>query len=299
MGFWRSLKKNKWYYLYRLIRWKLGDKSPILASLKVTQNCNLSCSHCPWKNNIHNELSTEQWKKILEKVRDRGCTLVTFEGGEPTLRPDLQELIEYGSELGLSTLVVTNGTRDLASIKPDRIWISIEGLEEVNDQIRGHGTFKKAFKTLKNNRERMIATLTTISRTNYQDLEQMCETLSPYVHGFIFSFLYPYRQTEDQALSPEERRKVAERIIALKKSYNVLNSVSYLNAVGKGWKCYPWALICATADGRFQDDCMVRHLEPCNCKECDMGCYGELAQAMKIKTDALSFFYDAGGAAQL
>jgi len=298
MVFRDSMKKNNWYYLYRLARWKLGDKSPIVASLKVTQNCNLNCSHCPWKNKIHSELSTEKWKKIIKQAKDRGCTLVTFEGGEPTLRSDLKELIDYGSELGLSTLVVTNGTRDITSINPDRIWVSIEGLEEANDQIRGQGTFEKVFETLKKNQKKMIVTLTTISQINYQDLEQMCETLSPYVHGFNFSFLYPYDDSKDQALAPSERRKVAERILALKKRYNILNSVSFLNAVGKKWKCYPWALICATADGRFQDGCMVEHLEPCNCKTCDMACYGELAQAMRMKTDALRFFYDAAGVAQ-
>jgi len=298
MVFRDSMKKNNWYYLYRLMRWKLGDRSPIVASLKVTQNCNLSCSHCPWKNKIHSELSTEKWKKIIEQVKNRGCTLVTFEGGEPTLRSDLQELIDYASELGLSTLVVTNGTRNIAGIKPDRIWVSIEGLEKANDEIRGQGTFKKAFETLKKNQKKTIVTLTTISQTNYQDLEQMCETLSPYVHGFTFSFLYPYADTKDQALPASERVKAAERILALKERYNVLNSVSFLKAVGKGWKCYPWALTCATADGRFQDDCMVRHLEPCNCKTCDMACYGELAQAMRMKMDALGFFYDAAGVAQ-
>ena len=292
------MKPNTWYYLYRLLKWELGDRSPILASLKITQNCNLSCSHCPWKNGVRTELSTIQWKKILKQVSDRGCKLVTFEGGEPTLRSDLQELIEYGSELGLSTLVVTNGTRDIAGINPDRVWVSIEGLEKANDQIRGQGTFRKAFETLRNSGKKRIVTLTTISRMNYQDLERMCETLSPYVHGFIFSFLYSYSNIRDQALSVKERRRVAERILALKKSYNVLNSVAYLKAVGKGWKCYPWALICATSDGRFQDGCMVNHLEFCNCKECDMACYGELAQGMKMKKDALNFFYDACGPSQ-
>ena len=289
------MKKSNWYYLYRLVRWKFGDRSPVVASLKVTQDCNLSCSHCPWRKRVRADLSTQQWKKIIDQVKDRGCTLVTFEGGEPTLRPDLQELIDYGSELGLSTLVVTNGTRDLTSVKPDRLWVSIEGLETTNDQIRGHGAFKRALDNLKKNEKRGIVTLTTISQTNYQDLEQMCETLSPYVHGFIFSFLYPYAGTKDQALAPAEKMKVAERILALKKTYNVINSTSFLKAVGKGWKCYPWALICATADGKFQDSCMVKHVEPCNCKTCDMACYGELAQAMNMKTDALRFFYDAAG----
>lgn len=107
------------YYFYRFVKWKLGDKSPIVASLKITQRCNLRCTHCSWKNKITEELPTKQWKEIIKDVWDRGCRVVVFEGGEPTLRIDLKELIEYSSNLGLKSIVVTNGTQDLTEITPN------------------------------------------------------------------------------------------------------------------------------------------------------------------------------------
>jgi MoaA/NifB/PqqE/SkfB family radical SAM enzyme len=291
------MKDSFFYYFFRFIKWKFGEKSPIIASLKVTQKCNLSCSHCPWKNKILADLPFDEWKKIIRRVCSLGCTVVTFEGGEPTLRSDLQDLIDYASFLGLKTIVVTNGTQDISKIAPDRVWISIDGYGEAHDQIRGKGTFEKALETIKKNQDKKIVTLTTISKTNYQDIELLCEALFKYVHGFVFSFLYPYGDTKDIALGKREKMQVSEKIIALKRKYNnILTSRSFLNSVGKGWKCYPWALISVTADGKFSRGCMVEHLEPCNCELCDMACYGELAQAMKLKFDAARFFMDVAGA---
>jgi MoaA/NifB/PqqE/SkfB family radical SAM enzyme len=288
------MKRNNWYYFYRYIKWKFGDRSPIVASLKVTQRCNLSCSHCSWKNKIVQDLPTQRWKEIIRDVHGRGCTQLTLEGGEPTLRTDLQELIEYASSLGLSTLVVTNGTRDLSKITPNRVWVSLEGPEKINDQIRGFGTFEKAFETIRRYPKKIV-TLTTISRTNYKEIEEMCEALSDYVLGFMFSFLYPYKETRDIALTSSERKETAKQLLHLKARFNIVNSDSFLKAVGTGWKCYPWGLICATADGKFSDGCMVEHIEKCDCEMCDMACYGEMAQAIRLKMDALKFFYDAAG----
>lgn len=81
----------------------------------------------------------------------------------------------------------------------------------------------------------------------------------------------------------------------MKRKYKILNSVSYMKAIEKRWKCYPWSLIVVTADGKFPKGCMVEHLEPCNCEECDMGCYGEITQALHMKQDAWKFFRDVAG----
>lgn len=291
------MKDSFFYYFLRFIKWKFGEKSPIIASLKVTQKCNLTCSHCPWKNKIHSDLPTDKWKEIIKRIWSLGCTVLTFEGGEPTLRTDLQELMEYASFLGLKTIVVTNGTRDISKITPDRIWISIDGYGDTHDRIRGKGTFEKALETIKKNRDKKIVTLTTISKTNYQDIELICESLAQHIHGFVFSFLYPYGNIKDLALGKPAKIQVSKKITELKKKYkNILTSKSFLNSVGKRWKCYPWALTSVTADGKFSKGCMVEHMEPCNCELCDMACYGELAQAMKMKLDAARFFRDIAGA---
>ena len=61
-------------------------------------NCNQCCVHCyaaGQKQSVEEELSTEQWKQILDKLREIGVSQVTFTGGEPTMRDDLFELIGY------------------------------------------------------------------------------------------------------------------------------------------------------------------------------------------------------------
>lgn len=289
------MRDSNFYYFRRFVKWKLGDKSPIVASLKITQRCNLRCTHCSWKNKITEELPTKRWKEVIQDVWDRGCKVVVFEGGEPTLRADLQELIEYSSSLGLKSIVVTNGTQDLTKITPNRIWISVEGEKDVHDRIRGKGTFEKIMQTIEKNRNKNIITLTTISKTNVNDIEKICETFSGRVQGFIFNFLYPYKDIEEVALTNGEKRETAERLLELRKKYRILNSVSYLKAVGTRWKCYPQLLISATADGKFSESCMVGHLESCNCQLCDMSCYAELAHAMNLKLNGWkSFSYAAG-----
>lgn len=61
-------------------------------------HCNQKCVHCYAAGQIHSdeaELTTNQWKEILDKLRTAGIPQVTFTGGEPTMREDLFELIEY------------------------------------------------------------------------------------------------------------------------------------------------------------------------------------------------------------
>jgi pyruvate-formate lyase-activating enzyme len=60
---------------------------------------------------VTRELSTEEWKTILSKAWDAGVPHVIFTGGEPTLRPDLIDLIAHAEELGQVSGVITNGFR--------------------------------------------------------------------------------------------------------------------------------------------------------------------------------------------
>ena len=75
-------------------------------------NCNQRCVHCYAAGQAdaeEPELSTEQWKAILDRCRLIGVPQVTFTGGEPTMRPDLPELIEYAR--WFITRLNTNGVK--------------------------------------------------------------------------------------------------------------------------------------------------------------------------------------------
>lgn len=60
---------------------------------------------------IKRALDTEEWKEILKKSWNAGIPHIIFTGGEPTLRPDLEELIQYSESLGQVTGVITDGLR--------------------------------------------------------------------------------------------------------------------------------------------------------------------------------------------
>jgi radical SAM protein with 4Fe4S-binding SPASM domain len=117
--------------------------APPRADLALTYNCNNNCYFCytggPRKVP---ELNTKEWKKVLAKLWDSGIPQVVFTGGEPTLRPDLVELVEHSQEF--VTGLITNG-RKLAPLAPalfkaslDYVQISWEShLPDIHDHMVG------------------------------------------------------------------------------------------------------------------------------------------------------------------
>lgn len=88
----------------------VGKKRPIVASLNLTNNCNLRCRMCDvWRRKDRSEISTEKWEEIINKISDH-VVQISFTGGEPTLRKDLPKLIDYVYDIGLFAGMATNGT---------------------------------------------------------------------------------------------------------------------------------------------------------------------------------------------
>jgi MoaA/NifB/PqqE/SkfB family radical SAM enzyme len=83
--------------------------------LEITEKCNLECSHCYADSGPHRELcgemKLEDWETVIRESADLGCRQIQFIGGEPTLHPDLERLIECASERGYTFIeVFTNAT---------------------------------------------------------------------------------------------------------------------------------------------------------------------------------------------
>ncbi len=80
--------------------------------LALTYRCNNNCAHC-YNARPRNfpELSTIEWKQVINRCWEIGIPHIIFTGGEPTLRDDLPELIAYAQSLGQITGINTNGRR--------------------------------------------------------------------------------------------------------------------------------------------------------------------------------------------
>ncbi len=86
--------------------------APYRMDLALTYRCNNNCAHCyNARPRQGPELSTGQWKNILDKLWETGIPHVVFTGGEPTLRPDLVELIAHAEANGQITGINTNGRK--------------------------------------------------------------------------------------------------------------------------------------------------------------------------------------------
>jgi MoaA/NifB/PqqE/SkfB family radical SAM enzyme len=86
--------------------------APLRMDLALTFRCQNDCVHC-YAGGPHEtaELSTTQWKSVIDKLSEIGVFILTFTGGEPTLREDLPELLLYAQHKGMVTGLISNGRR--------------------------------------------------------------------------------------------------------------------------------------------------------------------------------------------
>jgi len=87
-----------------------GDNDhPLYATLKVSENCNDRCDFCDYWMNKVPEVGTDVLKRIIDNISKGSVTVLSFEGGEPTLRPDLKDLLKFAKERSFYVMLTTNG----------------------------------------------------------------------------------------------------------------------------------------------------------------------------------------------
>lgn len=98
------------------------DDRPLVTIWEVTQACDLACKHCRAEadpDRHPNELTTAEGRSLLDGLSEFGeDQLVVLSGGDPTARPDLESLIEYGTDIGLAVTLTPSGT---SSLTPTRV----------------------------------------------------------------------------------------------------------------------------------------------------------------------------------
>jgi pyrroloquinoline quinone biosynthesis protein E len=107
--------------------------------LELTHRCPLQCPYCSNPTNLEQakgELTTAEWKSVLDQAAKLGVLQVHFSGGEPTVRQDLAELIRHAREVGLYTNLITSGVAaskarfdEMAAAGLDHVQLSIQDSE--------------------------------------------------------------------------------------------------------------------------------------------------------------------------
>jgi mycofactocin radical SAM maturase len=137
-----------------------GLDAPICLTWELTYACNLACVHCLSSSGKRDprELSTRQCMDIIDELERMQVFYVNIGGGEPTVRPDFWELVDYATAHHVGVKFSTNGVRitpdvaaRLAASDYVDVQISLDGATaEVNDAVRGPGSFDMAIRALSN-----------------------------------------------------------------------------------------------------------------------------------------------------
>jgi len=161
------------------------EDSPVVV-WNVCMHCNMSCPHCyaaAVAEPSPTDLSHEEGLRLLDDLASCGVSVVIFSGGEPLLRPDLFELMEHAKSIGMSPQLSTNGVlidegvaARLAKLGVAYVGVSIDGVQEFNDEYRGlDGGFEAALTGLRNVRGAGMRTgvRMTLSKRNFEQLPDM------------------------------------------------------------------------------------------------------------------------------
>ncbi len=139
---------------------KTGLDAPICLTWELTYACNLACVHCLSSSGRRdpNELSTAEAKAVIDELQAMQVFYINIGGGEPMVRPDFFELLEYAIAHDVGVKFSTNGTKldaekalRLASMDYLDVQISLDGATaEINDKVRGEGSYAASIKAMEN-----------------------------------------------------------------------------------------------------------------------------------------------------
>ena len=290
------------WYLKNVIFKKHG---PLQTVLFITDYCNLRCKHCFEMG--HACTMQKSYEKIKEELQDcyrMGSRIVDFEGGEPTLWRekdertgkvrDVNDLIDLAKKIGFfSCTITTNAQTDFSWVKADLIWMSLDGYKEYHDAVRGEGAFEKLDRNAriyasKNGSKKLGANIAInkINRDSVADTLRYVKE-SPFIQSIAVNFHTPYPGTEEVMLSHEEKCKVIDEVIALKKQhYPIQNSISGLKMMKiRGFKKNCWVSNFIITDGTRFKTCPGETLGICD--DCGFCMAGEMYCVMHLKIDTL------------
>src|SRR5918996_6103464 len=166
-------------------QFEYGLDAPICLTWELTYACNLACAHCLSASGRRDprELSAAEAESVIDELQRMQVFYVNIGGGEPTVRPDFWELLDYAIGHDVGVKFSTNGikldkarARQLAATDYVDVQISLDGATaEVNDAVRGTGSFATATRALENLAEAGMAGVkvsVVVTRENAGQLDE-------------------------------------------------------------------------------------------------------------------------------
>jgi radical SAM protein with 4Fe4S-binding SPASM domain len=196
----------------------------------ATKTCNLECVHCyadAATKRFVGELTTEEAQQMIEDLADFKVPALLISGGEPLVRPDILDLAEYATALGVRVTLSTNGTlidekkaERIAKIGVTYVGISVDGGEERHDRFRGRkGALRDAIRGIRNCRQAgiRVGIRFTVTQENIGELGEIFRIVDEEEIGrlCIYHLVYAGRGAYLAGidLSVDQKRQMISRLI--------------------------------------------------------------------------------------
>jgi radical SAM protein with 4Fe4S-binding SPASM domain len=162
--------------------------APLFVIWEVTGACNLRCKHCLSDSgrSKQNELNTSEAKRLIDTLEMMKIFNINFSGGEPLIRPDIFELLEYASEKKMGIELLSNGAlitpeviKKLENTNIFSVQISIDGLKNTHDAFRGiKGSFKRSINAIKllKNANYGLSISSAVTRQNIDEIPEIIDS---------------------------------------------------------------------------------------------------------------------------
>jgi radical SAM protein with 4Fe4S-binding SPASM domain len=204
--------------------------APLFIIMSITQRCNLRCSFCYNEEYVNGsgpkEMDGDMVKAIMDQMVDAGCLGIGLNGGEPTLRKDIFELISYAASKDLIPMLGTNGVlvdrpyaRKLKEAGLLYAQVSLDGKEATHDSIRGvKGTYKKTVACIRNLVQEgvFVSVVMVATRQNWKEFDHVLKVArscrAAKLEVLDFQNMGRAKDHEALDLDPHERDILAQRI---------------------------------------------------------------------------------------
>ena len=198
---------------------------------EITHNCNYGCSYCIFsctKKRVEGELTTEECFHVIDELVKNGFKHLKVTGGEPFIRKDLIEILEYASKymvVDVSTnasLLSEDLVDKLNKIKLKMIHVSLDGNKEEHESVRGINTYERTIRGLEllKKSKNKVRIGTVIHANNEDDLENLVkDSIKLKANEIIFSIMEPVEGQDKSLVKTKSNEELIENINSLKDKY--------------------------------------------------------------------------------
>ncbi len=191
---------------------------PLAAHLKLTENCQAKCISCNyWQTRWEDGISTNRAVELINEIAAAGVRSLRFTGGEPLLRRDFFEVLQRAETSSFKQIIVqTNGLllkklyREINESPITDVAVSIDGLKETNDFIRGiRGYFDLGLEGIRLLRGKRAILSVTLNRISAMELERLAEVAkgvgARVEYNILSQSLYFLKDADLASMWPEQR----------------------------------------------------------------------------------------------